>query len=164
MAGIVTDFMHSVQSLSRVRLFAAPWTAAHQASLSFTIFQTLLKLMSIESAMPSDYLILCHLFFSCPQFSPASGCFPMSWLFASGGQSIRASASVLLLNVQGWFPLRLTGLIFLLSKWLSMSSPAPKLESIKSSVFYLCYCPALISVHDYWKNHSFWLYRHLSAK
>ena len=105
-----------VQSLSCVGLFETPWTAAHQASLSFTIFQTLLKLMSIESAMPSDHLILCHLFFSCPQFSPASGCFPMSWLFASGGQSIRASASVLLLNVQGWFPLRLTGLISLLSK------------------------------------------------
>ena len=108
-----------VQSLSCVGLFETPWTAAHQASLSFTIFQTLLKLMSIESAMPSNHLILCHSFFSCPQFSPASGCFPMSWLFASGGQSIRASASVIPLNIQGWFPLWLTGFVSLLSKGLS---------------------------------------------
>ena len=108
-----------VQSLSCVRLFETPWTAAHQASLSFTIFRTWLKLMSIESVMPSNHLILCRPFFSCPQFSPDSGWFPVSWLFASVGQSIRASASVLPLNIQGWFPLRLTGLIFLLSKGLS---------------------------------------------
>ena len=56
--------------------------------------------------------------FSCPQFSPVSGFFPMSWLFASGGQGIRASASVFPMNIQGWFPLELTGLI-LLSKRLS---------------------------------------------
>ena len=60
-------------------------------------------------------------FFPCPQSFPASGSFPMSWLFASGGQSIRASvsASVLPMNIQGWFPLGLTGLISLLSKGLS---------------------------------------------
>ena len=58
---------------------------------------------------------------SCPQSFPASGSFPMSWLFATGGQSIRASASALVLpmNIQGWFPLELTGLISLLSKGLS---------------------------------------------
>ena len=53
-----TDF--SVQSLSRIRLFATPWTAAHQASLSITISRNLPKLMSIESVMPSNHLILCH--------------------------------------------------------------------------------------------------------
>ena len=66
----VTQFS-SVQ-LSHVRLFAAPWTAAHQTSLSFTISQSLLKLMPIESVMPSNHLILCHPFSSCPQSFPAS--------------------------------------------------------------------------------------------
>ena len=83
----------SVQSLSRVRLFVIPWTAARQSSLSFTVSQNLLKLMSIESVMLSNHLILCHTFSSCPQSFPASGSFPMSQLFASGGQSIGAPAS-----------------------------------------------------------------------
>ena len=69
-----------------VRLFATPCTAARQDSLSFTISQSLLKLMSIESVMPSNYLILCHPFSSCLQSFPASGSFLMSWLFPSGGQ------------------------------------------------------------------------------
>ena len=58
-------------------------------------------------------------FSSCPQSFPASGCFPMNWLFPSGGQSIRALASVLLMKIQVWFPLRLTGLNSLVSKGLS---------------------------------------------
>ena len=89
------------QLLSCVRLFATPWTAAHQASLSFTIPQSLLKLMSIESMTPYNHLILCLPFSSCPQSFPASGSFPMSQLFESGGQSTgaSASASVLPMNV-----------------------------------------------------------------
>ena len=110
----------SVQWLSCGQLFLTLWTAASQASLSITNSQSLLKLMSIESVMPSNHLILCHPLFSCLQSFPASGPFPMSWLFASGGQSIGASpsASVLLMNIQGCFPLGWTGLI-LLSKGLS---------------------------------------------
>ena len=109
----------SVQWLSHVWLFATPWTAARQASLSITNSQSLLKLMSIESVMPSNHLILC-----CPlllPIFPASGSFPMSQLFASGGQSTGASAfaSVLPVNIQDWFPLGLTGLISLQSKGLS---------------------------------------------
>ena len=77
-----------VQSLSCVRLFVTPWTAACQASLSFTISQSLLKHMCIESVMPSNHLILCHTPpSSCPQSFPASGSFPMSQLFSSGGQN-----------------------------------------------------------------------------
>ena len=89
-------------SLSHARLFAAPWTAAHQASLSFTISQSLLNLMSIESVMLPNRLILCHPLLSCPQSSSASGSFPMSPLFTSGRQSIgvSASASVLPVNIQ----------------------------------------------------------------
>ena len=95
----------SVQLLSRIWLFAIPCTAARQASLSNTNSQSLLKLMSIESVMPSNHLILYHLFSSCPQSFPASGSFPMSQFFASGGQSIgvSASASVLPINIQDWF-------------------------------------------------------------
>ena len=75
----------------------------------------------------------------------------MSWLFASGGLSIGASASVLPMSIQGWFPLRLTGLISVLSKGLSESSLAPQFESINSSVLSLLYGPTLTFVHDYWK-------------
>ena len=83
--------------------------------------QSLPKLMSIKSVMPSNHVILCHPFSSCPQSFPASGSFSKSWLFTSGGQNIRAlsSASVVPMNIQGWFPLGLTGLISLLSKGLS---------------------------------------------
>ena len=82
----------SVQSLSHVRLSTTPWTAAHQAFLSITNSQSPSKPMSIESVMPSNHLNLCHPFSSCPQSFLASGSFPMSQFFASGGQSIRASA------------------------------------------------------------------------
>ena len=101
-----------VQSLSHVWLFATPWTAAPQASLSFTISWRLLKVMPIESMMPSNHLLLVAPFSSCPQSSPASGSFPMWQFFASGGQNIGASAPVLPMNIQGWFPLGLTGLNF----------------------------------------------------
>ena len=109
----------SVQWLSHVRLFATPWTAARQASLSITNSQSLLKLMSIESVMPSNHLILC-----CPLLLtsfPASGSFPMSQLFSSGGQSIgiSASTSVLPMNIQDWFPSGLIGLNSLQSVGLS---------------------------------------------
>ena len=67
-----------VQSLSHVWLFATPWTTALQASLSFTISWSLLKRMPTESLMPSNHLILCRPFFSCPQSFPASGSFPVS--------------------------------------------------------------------------------------
>ena len=110
-----------VQSLSHVWFFVTPWTVTHQASLSFTVSQSLLKLMSIELMMPSKHLILCNPFSSCSQSFPASGPFPKSQLFISGGQNIGASAlaPVLPMNIQGWFPLGLTGLISLLSKGLS---------------------------------------------
>ena len=80
-----------------------------------------LKFMSIETVMPSKHLVLFIPFSSCLQSFPASGYFLMSQHFTSGGQNIgaSASASVLPMNIQGWFPLGLTGLIFLQSKGLS---------------------------------------------
>ena len=113
-------FFVIVQSLSHVWLFAAPWAAAWQASLSFTISWSLLKLMSFESMMPSNHLFFHHPLPFCPQSFPASGFFPMSQLFTTGGQSIgaSASASILPMNIKGWFPLGWTGWISLLSKGL----------------------------------------------
>ena len=97
-----TVFVVVVQSLSCVQLIVTPWTAAHQASLSFTISWSLLKPMSIVAVMPSNHLILYHPFSSCLQSFPASGSFPMSQFFSSDGRSIglSASASVLPMIIQ----------------------------------------------------------------
>ena len=110
-----------IQLPSHVQLFVAPRIAGRQASLPLNISPSLPKSMSIESVIPSSYLILCHPHLLLPSIFPASGSFLMSQLFASGGQSIEtsASASDLPKSIQGWFPLRLTGLISLLSKGLS---------------------------------------------
>ena len=110
----------SVQSLSRVRLFATPWTAARQASLSITNCRSLPKPMSIESVMPSNHLILWH-----PLLLPSI--FPSIRVFSSESalhirwQSIgvSASTSVLPMNTQDWYPLGWTGWISLQSKGLS---------------------------------------------
>ena len=113
-------YTSSVQSLSHVWLFASPWTAARQASLSITNSQS-------SNSHPSSRW--CHPvisssvvpFSSCPQSFPASGSFPMSQLFTSGGQNIGVSASTLVLpmNTQGWSPLGWTGWISLQSKGFS---------------------------------------------
>ena len=97
---------------------AIPWTTARQASLSVTNSQSLLKLMSVESVMPSNYLILCRPLLLPPSIFPSIRSFQMSQLFASGGQSIGPSASVLPMNIQDWFPLGWTGWISLLSQGL----------------------------------------------
>ena len=104
--------------------------------LSITNSQSLLKLMSIESVMPSNHLILCHPFSSCLQSFSASGSFPVNQFFASGGQSIRvsASASVLPMNIQDWFPLGWTDLISLQSKGLSSENESES-HSVMSNSF-----------------------------
>ena len=111
----------SVQSLSRVRLFATPWIAAHQASLSITHSQSLLILKSIELVMLSSHLILCYLLLLLPPIPPSIRVFsnestliirwPKYWS--------SDSASVLPVNTQDWFPLGWTGWISLQSKGLS---------------------------------------------
>ena len=92
----------SVQLLSRVQLFATPWIAARQASLSITNSQSSRKLMSIELVLPSNHLILCRPLLLRPQSFSASGSFQMTQLFTSGSQSIGVSAStpVLSMNIQ----------------------------------------------------------------
>ena len=145
-----------VQSLSRVRLFATPWTAACQASLSFTISWSFLKLMSIELVMHSNHLILCHLLLL-PSVFPSIRVFssesfihirwPKYWSFSF---SISPSNEY-------------SGLISFRTDWLDLLavqgtlkfSLASQFESINSSAFSLLYGPALTSIQDYWKNHSF---------
>ena len=117
---LLINYVVVVQLPSHVQLFVTPWTIACRASLPLILFLSLPKFTSITLVIPSSHLILDALFF-CPQSFPASGTFPMSWLFASDDQTTgaSASASVLPMSIQGSFPLRLTGLIFLLSKGLS---------------------------------------------
>ena len=109
-----------VQLLSCVQLFVTQRTTACQASLSITNSQSWLELMSIESVMPSRHLILCRPLLLLPSIFPRIRVFS-SEFFTSGGQRIgvSASASVLPMNIQDWFPLRLTGWISLQSKGLS---------------------------------------------
>ena len=144
-----------VESLSCVLLFATPCNAARKASLSFTVSQSLFKFMSIEG---------CHLtisssaalFFFCLWSFTASGSFPMSQLFAPDGQSIGALASVLPLNIHGWFPLGLTSLISLLSRVLYLSSNAsPSLinsETLGNCLLSLSHLP-LLYLGDKKSNH-----------
>ena len=108
-------------SCSVISHTAIPWTAACQASLYITKSQSLFKLMSIQLVILRNHLILCHpLLLHLPSF-PASGSFPMSQFFTSGGESIgvSASASVLPVNIQDQFPLGWTGWISLQSHGLS---------------------------------------------
>jgi len=112
----------SVQSLSCVQLFVTPWTAAHQASLSKPtpgVYSNSCPSSMWHHPAISSFIVP---FSSCLQSFPASGSFPMSPFFASGGQSIgvSASASVLPMNIQDWFPLRWTG-------WISLQSLATKI-------------------------------------
>ena len=134
-----------VQSLSCVWLFATPWTAALQASLSFTISQGLLKLVSAEMWCHPTISSSVACFSSCPQSFPASGSFPMSWLFTSGGQSTEASASASVSVFEWIFR------VDFLYDWLvwscypsdsQESSPAPQFNT---SAFSLLYGPTLTS-------------------
>ena len=113
----------SVQSLSSVQLFATSWTAARQASLSITNSRSLLKLTSIESVMPSNYLILCHPLILLPSIFPSIRVFSNESVLPipSDGQSIGVSAlaSVLPMNTQDWSSLGWTGWTSLQSKGLS---------------------------------------------
>ena len=134
-----------VQSLSRVQLFVILWTVVCQASLSFTISQILFKLMSIESVMPSNHLILCHPLLLPPSIFSSIRVFSSESALCIRGLSIgvTASASILPMNIQDWFPLGLTVLISFRIDWFGLlavtvdsqeSSPAPQFKSINSLV------------------------------
>ena len=116
---ILTYMFSSVQSLSRVRLFATPWIAAHQASLSVNISGSSLRFAFIESVMPSSHLILGSPLLLLPPIPPSIKVFPMSQLFTWGGQSTGASALASFLPKEGLISFRWTGWISLQSKGLS---------------------------------------------
>ena len=139
-----------VQSLSPVWLLVNPWTATRQTSLSFTISWSLLKLLSIESVMPSNYFILCCPLLLLPSIIPSIRVFSNE----TGGQSIRASASasVLPMKIQDWFPLGLTCCIFFQSKKHLRVFSNTTVQSIISSVLNLLYGSTLSFIDDYWKN------------
>ena len=141
----------SVQSLSCVRLFVTPWTAACQASLPITSSQSLLKIMSIESVIqPSNHLILC-----CPLLLPPS-IFPSIRVFSKEPVLclrwpkywVSASASVLPMNIQDWFPLGWTGWISLQSKGLSrvLQHHSSKASILQCSAFFI----VQLSHYDYY--------------
>ena len=133
-----------------------PWTAACQASLSITNSWSLLKLMSIESVMPSNHLILCRPLLLPPSIFPSIRVFSNQSVLRIRWPKYGTSASVHSVNIQDWFPLGWTGWISLQSKGLSQeSSPTPQFKSIDFSALSFLYGPNLTSVHDYWKNLSF---------
>ena len=115
----------SVQLLSRIRLFVTPRTTGLQASLSITNSWSLLKLLSIESVMPSSYLIFCCPLLLLPSIFPASGSFPVSQLFTSGGQSIGVSASNSSLSSEH------PGLISFRMDWLDLLAVQGTLKSLQ---------------------------------
>ena len=143
-----------VQLLSHVQLFATPWTAARQASLSFTVSQSLLKLMSVELVMPSNHLILYHPLLLLPTL------FPNIRVFSNEFALQMARVLELQLQSSQWI-----FRIDFLYDWLvwspcsprssQESSPGLQFESINSSALSLPYDPTLTSILDHWKNHSF---------
>ena len=141
---ILVQFSRSVMSDSLA------WTAACQASLSFTNSQSLLKLMSIvETVMPSNHLFLCHPLLLPSSIFPSIRVFSNESVLQSGPQNtgVSASASVFPRSVQGWFSLRLTSLI-LLFQGFSGVLPAPQFEDINSSVLCLLYGRTLTTIGE----------------
>ena len=150
------DHIRSDQSLSRVRLFATPWITARQASLAITNSQSSLRLMSIESVMPSSHLILCRPLLLLPPIPPSIRVFsnkstlhmrwPKYWSFSL---SIIPSK-----EIPGLISFRMDWLDLLAVQGTLESSPTSQFKSINSSVLSLLYSPNLTSIHDHRKNHS----------
>ena len=146
----------SAQSLSCVRLFVTPWIAARQASLSFTNSWSSPKPKSIESVMPSNHLILCRLLLLLPSIFLSIRVFSNESTLCIRWPNIgvSASASVLPMNIQDWYPLGWTGWIPCSPRDSQESSPTPQFKGIHSSVLSFLHSPTLTSIHAYWKNHS----------
>ena len=141
------------QSHNCVWLFATPWTAAYQPFRTFTISQSLLKCMSVNSVMPSNHLILCHPHLLQPQSFPASRSFLMSQLFSSGGQSIGVSASASVSvspsnEYSGLISFRIDWFDFFAVQGTLKSLLLTTVQSINSLVLSLLYGPTLTSLHD----------------
>ena len=150
----------SVQSLSCVRLFAIPWTAACQASLSITNSQRLLKHMSIKLVMPSNHLILCCPLLLLPSIFPSIRVFssesvlhirwPKYWSFSFSISPSNEHSGLISFKID-WFDFLEVQGVFSTQE----SSPTPQFKSISSLALNFLYGATLTSIHDYWKNHSF---------
>ena len=144
----------SVQLLSSLWHLATPWTAAQQTFLSITNSQILLKLISIESVMPSNHLILCRLLLLLPSI------FPSIRVFSS--ESVLWPHQVAKVQHQSFQWKFSTDFLYDWLVWSPCSPrdsqesfPTPQFKSINSLVFNFLYGPTLTSIHDYWKKHSF---------
>ena len=146
----------SVQSLSCVWLFATPWTAPCQASLSITNSWSLLKLMAIELVMPSNHLILCCPLLLKPSIFPSIRVFfnesvlqirwPKYWSFSFSISPSNEYSGLIFFRIDWFDLLAVQGLSSLLQH---------QFKSINSLVLSFLYSPTLTSIHHYWKNHSF---------
>ena len=144
-----------IQLLSCVWIFVTPWTAAHQASLFFTISWSLLKLMSLELVMPSNHLILCHSLLLLPSIFPSIRIFsnesavcirwPKYWSFSFSISPSNEHSGLASFRI-GWSPCCPRD---------SQESSLAQFKTINSWVLSLLYSPTLTSIHDHWKNHSF---------
>ena len=147
----------SAQSLSHVRLFATPWIAGCQASLSITNSQSLLKLMPIKSVMPSSHLILYHPLLFLPPIPPSIRVFSKKGLFNSSHEVAKVLEFQLQHQSFQWTPrtyLLLDGLVGspCSPRDSQESSPIPQIKHINFSVLSFLHCPTLISIHDHWKT------------
>ena len=145
------------QSLSHVQLFTTPWTAAYQAFLSFTISRSLLKLMPIVLVILSNHLILCCPLLLLPSVLPIiKVIYNESALHIRWPKYQNLSFSITSSNeYSGLVSFRINCLDLLAVQVTQESSLAPQFKGISSLVLRHFYCPAVTSVHDYWKNHSF---------
>ena len=156
MNGWVSYQFSSAQSLGSVQLFATPWTAACQASLTIINSQSLLKLMSIESVMPYNHLILCCPLLLLPSIFPSIRVFSSESVLCMGWPKYWSFSSSPSSEYSGLISLRLDQLDLLaVSRDSQESSPTSQFESINSLVLSFLYGPTLTSIHDYWKSHSF---------
>ena len=154
---VMWKFFSSVQSLSPVWLFAIPWTAVHQASLSINNSWSLFKFMSIESVMPSNHLILCWLLLL-PSIIPSIRIFSKELaLHIRGPKNLSFSFSNSPFNEYiGMISFRIDCLDLLaVQGTLKSLLPTPQFKSMNSLGLSFLYSPTLTFIHDYWKNHSF---------
>ena len=146
----------SVQSLSRVRLFATTWITAPQDSLPITNYWSSLKLVSIKAVMPSSISSSVIPFSSCPQSLPASGSFPMINSSHEVAKVLEFQLQhVFPVNTQGWSPFEWTGWLSLQFKGLLRVFSNTTLQKHQFFSTQLSSESTLTSIDDYWKNHSF---------
>ena len=146
----------SVQSLSRVQLFATPWIAARQASLSITNPRSSLRLTSIELMMPSSHLILCRPLFFLPPIPPSIRVFSNESTLRTRWPKYQSFSFSIIPSKEhlGLISFRIAWLDLLAVQGTQESSPTPQFKSVNSSALSLLHSPTLTSIHDHRKNHS----------